>query len=84
MTKQGRLIIDVSMAAARQGAGGGDRCLSGGYLSSVSQMTRRKRPTGAQTVRVALDTPFHRTDRLPLPLTSEVCIGLKYCLSTYW
>lgn len=30
MTKQGRLMIDVSMAAARQGAGGGDRCLSGG------------------------------------------------------
>lgn len=73
------LQTSVSSAAARQGAGGGEPCLSVGYSSSLPQMTSvRKTPPGAQTVRVALDTPLHFTAWLPLPLTSETCIRLKY------
>lgn len=58
-------LIGVSIAAALQGAGGGELCVSGGYSCW-------KGPPGAQTANQTPPSP------LPLPLMSETCCGFKY------
>lgn len=73
-TQPQHLLTGVSTAAAQQGAGEGEPCLSARFCSSGLQCSVKKSSPGVWAVWATLDNPAW----LPLSLMSETCISLKY------